>query len=145
MTYKQCIAGCAMLMLSLSTSAVLANASTGGSTKVQLQVENTWKLPDKPLDLVYSLDGQKVFILTDNNQVRVYRAEGKLLGLIDVEDGVNAIDIAPRGGKLYLINEKTNSFTDISVSFMVSIDTKGSPFLGNVNAPVTLTYFTDFE
>lgn len=145
MTYKQCIAGCAMLMLSLSTSAAIATATTGGSTKVQLQVEHEWQLPDKPIDVVYSLNGQKVFILTDQNQVLVYKTEGDIIGVINVDEGVTSIDIAPLGEKLYLLNSKDNSFTSVSVNFVVSIDTKGSPYLGNINAPVTLTYFTDFE
>lgn len=134
-----------MLMLSLSTSAAIATAATGGSTQVQLQVENAWQLPDKPLDVVYSLDNEKVFILTDQNQVLVYKAEGELLGIINVQDGVTGIDIAPRGERLYLINEKDNSFTSVSVGFVVSINTEGSPYLGNINAPVTIAYFTDFE
>lgn len=145
MTYKQCIAACAMLMFSFSTSSAFAAATIPGPSKVLLEVENTWKLPDKPLDLVYSLDGRKVFILTNQNQVLVYAAEGKLLGEINVKNGVSAIDIAPRGEKLFLINQKDNSFTDLSVDFVVNVDTTGSPYLGKENAPVTIAVFTDFE
>lgn len=145
MTYKQCIAACAILMFSFSTSSAFAAAETKGVPKIQLQVEKTWKLPEKPLDIVYSLDGKRVFILTDQKQVLVYKASGDLLGRIDVEKGVSAIDIAPRGEKLFLINQKKNSFTDMSVDFVVNVDVAGSPFLGNANAPVTLVVFTDFE
>lgn len=145
MTYKQCLAACAILMLSFSTSSALAAADAKGQPKVQLQVEKTWKLPNKPLDIVYSLDGKKVFILTDHEQVLVYEANGHLLGKIDVDKGVTAIDIAPRGEKLFFINQKENSFTDISVDFVVNIDTTGSPYLGSADAPVTIAVFTDFE
>ncbi|HIP83300.1 MAG TPA: hypothetical protein EYH19_06970 [Desulfocapsa sulfexigens] len=145
MKYKQCLAACAILMLSFSTSSALAAANASGQSKVQLQVEKTWKLPAKPLDIVYSLDGKKVFILTDQNEVLVYQADGALLGKIDVEKGVSAIDIAPRGEKLFLINQKNNSFTDLSVDFVVSIDVTGSPYVGQENAPVTIAVFTDFE
>ena len=145
MKYKQCLAACAILMLSFSTSSALAAANASGQSKVQLQVENTWKLPAKPLDIVYSLDGKKVFILTDQNEVLVYQADGALLGKIDVEKGVSAIDIAPRGEKLFLINQKNNSFTDLYVDFVVSIDVTGSPYVGQENAPVTIAVFTDFE
>lgn len=132
-------------MFSFSTSSAFAAAEAKGVPKIQLQVEKTWKLPEKPLDIVYSLDGKRVFILTDQKQVLVYKADGELLGKIDVEKGVSAIDIAPRGEKLFLINQKDNSFTDISVDFVVNVDIAGSPFLGNVDAPVTLVVFTDFE
>ncbi len=145
MTYKQRIAACAMLMFFFSTSSVFAATEPAGTAKVRLEVENTWKLPNKPLDLVYSLDGRKVFILTDQNQVLVYSATGDVLGKINVKKGVSAIDIAPRGEKLYLINEKDNSFTDLLINFVVSVDTIGSPYLGNENAPVTIAVFTDFE
>jgi len=145
MTYKQSIAACAILMFSFSTTTALAAADAKGSSKIQLQVEKTWKLPEKPLDIVYSLDGKRVFILTAQEQVLVYKANGELLGKIDVEKGVSAIDIAPRGEKLFLINQKKNSFTDISVDFVVNVDVAGSPFVGNANAPVTLAVFTDFE
>ena len=145
MTYKQCFAACAILMFSFSTSSAFAAVETKGVPKIQLQVEKTWQLPEKPLDIVYSLDGKRVFILTDQKQVLVYKADGELLGKIDVEKGVSAIDIAPRGEKLFLINQKNNSFSDISVDFVVNVDIAGSPFLGNVDAPVTLVVFTDFE
>ena len=145
MTFKQCIATCAMLMFSFSTSSAFAAIATPEASKVLLEVENTWQLPDKPLDIVYSLDGRKVFILTNQNQVLVYAAGGDLLGKINVKNGVSAIDIAPRGEKLYLINQKDNSFTDLSVDFVVNVDTTGSPYLGKGNAPVTIAVFTDFE
>lgn len=145
MTYKQCIAACTMFMFSLSASSVFAATEPKRASKVLLEIENSWKLPSKPLDIVYSLDGRKVFILTDQNQVLVYAVAGDLLGKINVEKGVSAIDIAPRGEKLYLVNEKDNSFTDLSVDFIIDIDITGSPYLGKENAPVTIAIFTDFE
>jgi DNA-binding beta-propeller fold protein YncE len=145
MTYKQTITACALLMLSFSTSLVFAATDTQRSSKIQWQVEKTWKLPSTPLDIVYSLDGKRVFILTDQKEVLAYTDKGELLGSIPVTKGVSAIDIAPRGEKLFLINQAENSFSDLSVNFIVNIDTTGSPFLGNENAPVTIAVFTDFE
>ena len=142
---KQCLTTCAILMLSFSASSAFAVADASSSPGVQWQVENSWELPAKPLDLVYSLDGQRVFILTDQQQVLVYAADGNLLGKIAVKKGVSSIDIAPRGERLYLLNDQDNSFTDLSVDFVVNIDTTGSPFLGNANAPVTIAVFTDFQ
>jgi hypothetical protein len=145
MKYKQCLTACAILLLSFSTTSALAAVNAPGQSKVQLQVGKTWKLPAKPLDIVFSLDGKKVFILTEKDQVLVYKADGALLGKIDVDKGVSAIDIAPRGEKLFLINQDNNSFTDLSVDFVVNIDVTGSPYLGQENAPVTIAVFTDFE
>ncbi len=145
MTYKQCIAACAILMLSFSASSAIAAADAKSPSRVQWQVEKSWKLPSKPLDIVYSLDGKKVFVLTNQEQVLVYSATGDLFGKIKVDSGVTAIDIAPRGEKLFLINQADNSFTDLSVDFVVDVNVTGSPFLGMENAPVTIAVFTDFE
>ncbi len=145
MTYKQCIAASALLMLSFSAPSAFAAADSNGPARVQLQVENKWELPARPLDIVYSLDGKKVFILTSKSQVLVYQSSGELLGKIGVDKGVSAIDIAPRGEKLYLINEDNNSFTDIAVDFVVQVDISDAPYLGNIDAPVNLVVFTDFE
>jgi len=142
---KQCLTACAILMLSFSTTSALAVADASGASGVQWQVENSWQLPEKPIDLVYSLDGQRVFILTDQQQVLVYDAEGNILGKIAVKKGVSSIDIAPRGERLYLLNDRDNSFTDLSVDFVVDIDLTGSPFLGKADAPVTIAVFTDFQ
>ncbi len=142
---KQCLTACAILMLSFSTTPAFAVADASGASGVQWQVENSWKLPEKPIDLVYSLDGQRVFILTDQQQVLVYAADGNLLGKIAVKKGVSSIDIAPRGERLYLLNDKDNSFTDLSVDFVVDININGSPFLGKIDAPVTIAVFTDFQ
>ncbi len=145
MKYKQTVTACALLLLSFSPALSFAATDNSGSSKIQWQVEKNWKLPDTPLDIVYSLDGKRVFILTDESQVLAYTATGELLGTIPVDKGVSAIDIAPRGEKLYLINKDEKSFSDLSIGFLVEINTTGSPFLGKENAPVTLAVFTDFE
>lgn len=145
MTYKQTITACAVLMLSFSPSLIFASTDTKESSKIQWQMEKNWELPSTPLDFVYSLDGKRVFILTDQQKVLIYTNKGELLGKIPVDKGVTAIDIAPRGEKLFLIDQKSNLFSELSVSFIVNVDTTGSPFLGNENAPVTIAVFTDFE
>lgn len=142
---KRYITACFILGLSFSTTSAFAVADASESSKVQWQVEKNWTLPAKPLDLVYSLDGKRVFVLTDQQQVLVYAATGDLLGKIPVKKGVSAIDIAPRGEKLYLLNANDNSFTDLSVDYIVDINVAGSPFLGKADAPVTIAVFTDFE
>jgi predicted DsbA family dithiol-disulfide isomerase len=112
---------------------------------VDWSVLTTWKLDTVPLDLVHSLDQKKVFILGFDHNVHIYNADGLKLGVIPVNKGVTAIDIAPRGERLFLINGEENSFTAINVSFPVKIDISKAPYLGPENAPVTLTVFSDFQ
>ena len=120
-------------------------SSAGAAGGVDWEVQASWKLDVKPLDLVQSLDNQKVFILGDDNNVYMYSAQGEKLATIPVDKGVSAIDIAPRGEMLYLINGQENSYTSLAISFITPIDITGSPFLGDDNAPVVLAVFSDFQ
>jgi hypothetical protein len=87
----------------------------------------SWSLSAKPLDLVHSLDNKKVFILTADNKVHIFAADGGKLGEMPVEADTVAIDIAPRGEMLYLINGRTNSFTAMDIGFSQQIDITGAP------------------
>jgi protein-disulfide isomerase len=108
-------------------------------------VQASWPIPAKPLDIVQSLDNKKVFILGSDAKVYIFTPDGKQLGVLPVDPNVNAIDIAARGEMLYLVNNKTNTYTAIDVSFNQKIDVTGAPVRGKVDAPVTLVVFSDFE
>ncbi len=125
--------------------AATPQAENNSNGSVEWNAAANWNLPAKPVDLVHTLDNKKVFILTEDHRVLIYTAKGKKLGAIPVEDGVTAIDIEPRGQVLYMINGKTNTFSSLQVDFVVEVNTKGAPFLGKENAPVSLVIFTDFE
>ena len=86
-----------------------------------------------------------MFILGDDSRVHVYSAEGVKQGTIPVDKGVSAIDIAPRGEMLYLVNGDKNTFTSLNISFTTKIDVTGAPFLGDKNAPIVLAVFSDFQ
>jgi predicted DsbA family dithiol-disulfide isomerase len=97
------------------------------------------------LDIVHSLDGNYVFVLTDQQKVLIYSSQGNLEGTIPVDKGVKAIDIAPRAEMLYLIDSEKNTFAALSIDYFQDINIAGSPFRGPENAPVTIVLFTDFE
>ena len=118
---------------------------TNVSGALNWTVQANWSLPAKPLDLVHSLDNKKVFILTADSKVHIFAADGRKLGEMPVEADTVAIDIAPRGGMLYLINGRTNSFTAMDIGFSQQIDITGAPVRGKADAPVTLVVFSDFE
>ncbi len=117
-----------------------AKAPSGLEWSVVQQLE----LPVAAKSVVHSLDGKLTFFLTDNS-VLVYDQLGKLQGTIPIENGVSAIDIAPRGELLFLVNEKNKTYTAISINFIQEINVAGSPYVGLENAPVTLVVFTDFQ
>ncbi|MGW8195307.1 MAG: YncE family protein [Desulforhopalus sp.] len=146
MKYRNLYAGCILtLIVSSGGHALAAVPETGQDNRVEWQVLQKWPTTAKTLDMVHSLDGKFVYVLNDKQQVQVFDAQGQLQGSIPVAEGVSAIDIAPRGEQLYLINNKDNSFSSISVSFITNVDITGSPFKGLENAPVTLVVFSDFE
>lgn len=135
---------CALLLLPIATQAQeLKKNNTAGD--LNWSVQATWTLPAKPLDLVQSLDNKKVFILAADAKVHIFSPDGKKLAELPVDANTTAIDIAPRGEMLYLINGKSNSYTAIDISFNQKIDITGAPIQGKIDAPVTLIVFSDFE
>lgn len=145
MSYKTSILACACLLLGGSALHAETISPAGQDNKLEWQVISNWQIEGKAVDLVHSLDGKLVFILDDQHRVLVYDTNGQLQGRIPVGEGVTAIDIAPQGEALYLIDNTANSFTRVSVSFMYDIDITGSPFMGKADASVTVAVFTDFE
>ena len=126
-------------------NALAATNMDGSSANLEWKVQQQWQLPESPVDIVHSLDGKYVFILTENHKVLIYTAQGKLEGTIPVDEGVNAIDIAPRAELLFLIDSNKKSFSTLSIDFVRDINTAGSPTRGPADAPVTIALFTDFE
>lgn len=135
---------CSFLLLPLSTHAQeLKKHNTSGD--LNWSVQATWTIPVKPLDIAQSLDNKKVFILGADSKVYIFTPDGKKMGELPVDANTTAIDIAPRGEMLYLINGKSNSYTAIDISFNQKIDITGAPVQGKADAPVTLVVFSDFE
>ena len=142
--FKIPLACLACFSVAVNSYALMAKPE-GQDQRVEWKLTQSWPTESKTLDMVYSLDGKYVYILNDRQQVQIYDRTGQLQGNIPIEKGVSAIDISPQGDSLYLINNEKNTFSSISVSFVVDVETAGSPFKGRVDAPVTLAVFTDFE
>jgi hypothetical protein len=145
MKYPKLYTGCLLSLILASGANALAVPDSGQDNRVEWNVQQNWPTAGKTLDMVHSLDGKLVYILTDNQLVQVFNSQGQLQGSIPVEEGVSAIDIAPQGEMLYLINNKSQTFSSIRVTFVVDVDITGSPFKGPAEAPVTIALFTDFE
>lgn len=145
MILKKYVAVTGICLMALIPSLTQASVPKGIDNKIEWSTTTSWKLPAKPLSFVHSLDGKKVYILTENHKVNIFTPQGELLGSIPVNKGVKEIDIAPYGEQLFLIDAENNTFTNLSVSLVSKIITGSSPFKGPENAPVTITLFTDFE
>lgn len=145
MQFSKLYVCCLATLLIGSSLSAQTMPETGQDKRVEWKTLQTWPTAGKTLSMVNSLDGKYVFLLNDKQQVQVYNNQGQLQGSIPVEAGVSSIDIAPQGETLYLINNTTQFFTSIAISFIVDVDITGSPFKGPADAPVTITLFTDFE
>lgn len=129
----------------LAAGTVVGQISSGQDNRLEWQSQQSFPIEGKVVDMVHSLDGKYLFCLTEDGNVQVYNPQGQLQGTIPVGSGVTAIDIAPQGEMLYLIDNKGNKFEAVSVSFVVDVDITGSPMKGPADAPVTMVLFTDFE
>ncbi len=137
---RTALVGCLLIFLSMPLPA------TGqGTTDLVYEQVAQWQLPHKPVDLVQSVDGKYIFILTARNSVLIYETDGQFKGSVPVAPGVTAIDTDARGEHLLLINGDDNTFSVITIDFVAAIDSAGSPSKGRADAPVTMVVFTDFE
>jgi DNA-binding beta-propeller fold protein YncE len=139
------LTACVALFAFTASAQATAITSSGKTDRVEWKVQSSWKVEGQPLDIVHSLDHKLVFILNADKNVLIYDNKGQLQGKIPVGDNVSAIDIAPQGESLYLIDSESNSFTSVALSYVVDIDITGSPYKGKVDAPVVIALFTDFE
>jgi len=134
----------ACLFISSSVHA-LTLPQEGQDKRVEWKVVQSWPTKSKTVSMVHSLDGKYVFILNDKSQVQIFDRKGQLQGSIPVSENISAIDIAPQGESLYLIDNEKNTFSTVSVSFVVDVNITDSPVRGPADAPVTVAVFTDFE
>ena len=139
---KKSLVLCGLLLLPAQLQAATPPAKNTGA--LDWSVQKTWKLSTKPLDFAQSLDNKMVYVLGEDSNVHIYAVDGKKMGTIPVDKSTTAIDIAPRGEMLYLV-DSNNTYTAIDISFTQNIDTSGSPFLGNENASITMVVFSDFQ
>jgi hypothetical protein len=123
----------------------LAAAQTGAGPELLFEQTSQWQLPYAPADIVQSVDGARIFVLTDNNRILIYEPNGQLKGSVEVAPGVTAIESDARGENLLLIDAQNKTLSSFSIDFVAEIDITGSPFKGNPDAPVTIAVFSDFE
>jgi hypothetical protein len=120
-------------------------AAQGDSPELLINKTRQWQLPYTPVDMVQSVDGKYIFVLTDNNKLLIYEPNGNLKASAEVDPGVVAIDTDARGEQILLVDKDNKTFTSFSIDFVAEVDVAGSPFKGNPDAPVTVAVFSDFE
>lgn len=123
--------------------------SLPAQAEIDSEISNTFKAAGAPLDMASSVNGKYVYVLSKGS-VGIYTNDGKLEDSIVVDSSFNRIsaaglDLANLEDKIFLSSESTGNIQEISYSFIASIDTANSPFLGLPNAPVSIVVFSDFQ
>ena len=134
--------GIALLTVTSTNASTPASGSDGS---LEWRTLTSMDLPAKALHFKRSLDGKYLFVLTEDHRVLVYDQRNTLQGSIPVDPGVTDLDIAPQGQLLYLIDTEKQVTTTLAIDFVVDIDTSNSAYKGNIDAPVTVVVFSDFQ
>ena len=143
--YKPVFATALVAAVLLTSPVTGITATQSGNPEILFDKSRQWQLPYVPTDMVQSVDGQYIYILTDNHKLLIYEPNGNLKASVDVDPGVVAIDTDARGENVLLIDKDSKTFSVFSVSFVAEIDIAGAPFKGKADAPVTVAVFSDFE
>ena len=122
-----------------------AFAGVLASDNLEWEVYQTLQLDASPIDVAITLDGRKIFILTDKGKILIYSTSKQPDATIDVGKHVDQIKLGPRGDTLILGSGKNKTVQVISIDFVQTINTSGSPFKGPAEAPVVIAVFDDFQ
>ena len=115
------------------------------SDNLEWDVYQTLNLDASPIDVTVTYDGRKIFILTDQGEILVYSSSKQPDARINVGKHVDQIKLGPRGDTLILSSGKNKTVQMVTIDFIQTINTAGSPFKGQEDAPVVIAVFDDFQ
>ncbi|MEJ2688546.1 MAG: thioredoxin domain-containing protein [Deltaproteobacteria bacterium] len=117
-----------------------------GSAQVEAKVLRSIKTDAAPLDIVSTDNANQIFVLSAGGKLTIYTATGQVREVIAVDPGADRIALASKDGKKILVSSSKNKTVQlVSLAGAEEINIKGSPYLGNPDAPVTLIVFSDFQ
>ncbi|WP_373500388.1 thioredoxin domain-containing protein [Desulfococcus sp.] len=130
-----------MVSVVMLTSLALSRANA----EIELNVLQTFKLDAKPMDVAISLNGMRVFALTENGYLLIYSPDGRLQEKVRVGEGTDSIKATPREDMLLIGNSKEQTLKVILLDLIQTIDSSGLPSKGPADAPFEVVVFSDFE
>ena len=132
-----------MVVVLLIAPGVFAGALA--SDNLEWDVFQTLNLEASPIDVAVTYDGRKIFVLTDQGEILVYSSSTKPEAKINVGQHVDRIKLGPRGDTLILSSGKNKTVQVVTIDFIKTINTSGSPFKGPEDASVVIAVFDDFQ
>jgi predicted DsbA family dithiol-disulfide isomerase len=131
-------------MVSLGALIILAIAVSSFAS-IEWVERLTFEAEGKPIDIVVSYNGRWIYLLTDQGDILIYSADGKMHDKIHVGKSINSISVGPWEEMLFLSDGEEKKVKIISLDFVREIDISGSPFKGPEHAPVVITVFSEFQ
>lgn len=133
------------LLIATLSSLFLLGLAAPSSATVEWTQGKTIHLEKPPVDVAFSENGKWFFVLTNEGNVEVYSADGKLSDTIAVGKQVDRIKAGPQENILLLISRQNRTIEEVLLEFVYDIDVAGAPFEGKEKAPVTVVVFSDYQ
>jgi len=110
-----------------------------------MQVDGTQSVPltKTVLDVATTADGSKVFVLLKGGEVQMLAPNGELLERFSVAADAGQLAVSPEGDRLYLTVGQELRLVELAA--LHDLPALNSPVKGSVDAPVTMTVFSDFQ
>ena len=119
--------------------------STSVLAKVELSVVNRIELEDNPLDIAVSRDGTTAYILCEKGLLIYSILQNKVTDTIQLTGRFSQIAISPGGENLLLTDTEKKQVSIIRISQIYDIEMGQSPVIGQVDAPVNVFAFLDYQ
>jgi len=121
------------------TSCPMAEGAVESSVTARISLKET------PLDVAYSNDGLKLFVLL-RGKVLVYSVnENKITEEFPVNTDFDRIEASFKKNEIVAFSSAANGMEIITLDFIQDFEVTGSPLKGPQNAPVTLAVFSDYQ
>lgn len=132
-------------LYSILLTLVFLGMSTISMASVDWEIQKEFSIKTKPKDIATSTNGKWLYILSDNGKILIYSITGLFKDEIAIGNDIESIEAGPRENILFLYNNEKAAVQILAFDFVQKINTSGSPFIGNPEAPVVIVVFTDYQ
>lgn len=123
----------------------IACCAVGEAADIEFSQTSVFNLPEAPIDVAVSSDGDSIYVLTDSGDILVYTSDGQLEDTLHVGGKVDFLTAGSSENQLFVGSTGEKTLRAISLEFIHEIDTSMAPFQGNADAPVVIAVFMDYQ